>query len=211
MNSSFKSDFKAGPSRHKGYALILGLLLILVMTVFSVFAMNGSILQERMAGNQLDHKRSFEAAEIALRWGEAWLQSRTPFNRPFPCRTLVQDSNQNCNDSRQVLEVNLLAPGLEDLDPWACGDEWSNARRYGEDPSLVTEVNCSDEVVETDWSVAEVHRQPRFLMEQAYVDRDDLAGNPQQGRIFYRIISSGMGSRTSSRTVVESKVAKRYE
>ena len=65
---------------------LLGLILILVMTVFSVFAMNGSILQERMAGNQRDYKIAFEASEMGLRWGEAWLQSRhsgdTAFSLP---------------------------------------------------------------------------------------------------------------------------------
>jgi type IV pilus assembly protein PilX len=194
------------PARQGGFALVLGLILILVMTVFSVFAMNGSILQERMAGNQRDYKIAFEASEMGLRWGEAWLQSRTPITRPFPCQTLVKDGSQNCNNPRQVLDGNLLGYALEDQDPWKGANEWvpDNAREYGIDPDTNAATTPA-------YTIAGVARQPLILMEQAFVDRDDLAGNPQQGRVFYRVIAAGNGARQSTITIGESAVAKRYE
>ncbi len=194
------------PARQGGFALLLGLILILVMTVFSVFAMNGSILQERMAGNQRDYKIAFEASEMGLRWGEAWLQSRTPITRPFPCQTLVTDGAQNCNNPRQVLEGNLLGYAIEDADPWSGTGEWvpDNARDYGIDPD-------TNALTIPAYSIAGVARQPLILMEQAFVDRDDLAGNPQQGRVFYRVIAAGNGARQSTITIGEAAVAKRFE
>ena len=199
--------------RQGGFALLLGLLLVLVITVLGVFALNGSIMQERMAGNSRDYSVAFEASEIALRWGEAWLQSRAPKDRPFPCQTLMDDkANQNCTDPRQILESNLLGHDLEDRDPWkeyanaGGGGYWdsTNARPYGIDPATNKETSPKHEIP----LVAE---QPLFLMEQAYIDRDDLAGRPQQGRIFYRIHVAATGHRATTVVVGGSSVAKRYE
>lgn len=194
------------PAQQGGFALMLGLILILVMTVFSVFAMNGSILQERMAGNQRDYKVSFEASEMALRWGESWLQSRRPVTRPFPCMTLTVDATQNCNNPRQVLDGNLLSYNLEEQDPWSGANDWipDNSREYGINPDDNT-------AFDPPFVIPGVARQPLILMEQAFVDRDDLAGNPQQGRVFYRVIAAANGARQSTITIGESAVAKRYE
>lgn len=193
-----------------GYVLLLGMILILVMTVFGVFAMKGSIMQERMAGNNRDYNVAFEASEMGLRWGEAWLQSRTPAERPFPCQTLMTSVNENCTDPRQILDTNLLGHDLEDRNPWKeyndGGGYWDklNARPYGIDPATNTAVSPKQEI-------PGVKEQPLILMEQAFVDRDDLAGKPQQGRIFYRVHAAATGARASTIVVGGSSVAKRFE
>ncbi len=185
---------------------MLGVIFILIMTVFGLYAMSGSILQLRMSGNYRDAKVASEAAEMTLRWGESYLQSRNPLTRPFPCQTLtVQNvAIQNCDNPRQLLEANLIAYNVEDFDAWGNNDTWNNGRDYGVDPSTGLATNPAH-------SIAGVSRQPRFLLEQSYIDRDDLAGRPTQGRVFYRIIAAGNGARTSTLSVMESRVAKRYE
>lgn len=195
------------PSRQNqaGYVLLLGVVFILIMTVFGLYAMNGSILQLRMSGNYRDAKVATEAAEMTLRWGESYVQSRSPLTRPFPCQTLTtNNSTQNCNNPRQILDANLITHDVEDLDAWGGNDTWTNAREFGIDPStgLVTTPT---------YNVAGVARQPRFLLEQSFVDRDDLAGRPQQGRVFYRVIAAANGARITTLSVLESRVAKRYE
>jgi len=206
MNHKFSRRTKL-PNRQNqaGYVLLLGVTFILIMTVFGVYAMNGSILQLRMSGNYRDAKVASEAAEIALRWGESYLQSRSPLNRPFPCQTLtVNNALQNCNNARQVLESNLISYDVEDLDAWGNNDTWNNARYYGIDPDTSAATTPA-------YSIAGVSRQPRFLLEQSFVDRDDLAGRPQQGRVFYRVIAAANGARVSTLSVLESRVAKRFE
>lgn len=201
----FRRTNITGRQNQAGYVLLLGIIFILIMTVFGLYAMSGSILQLRMSGSYRDAKVANEAAEMTLRWGESYLQSRSPLTRPFPCQTLTTDNaTQNCNNPRQVLDVNLIAYNVEDFDAWGSNDTWNNARAYGIDPSTGAAVNPAR-------TIAGVVRQPRFLLEQTFVDRDDLAGRPQQGRIFYRIVAAANGARQSTLSVLESRVAKRYE
>lgn len=60
----------AFPVRQGGAVLIVSLILLLVMTLIGVFAMRGTILEERMAGNTRDRDLAFQSAEAALRAGE---------------------------------------------------------------------------------------------------------------------------------------------
>ncbi len=219
------SRTRALPRRQQGFTLLLGMILILVMTVFGVFALNNSILQSRMAGNYQDEKVAFEGAELALRWGETFLQSRTPAQRPFPCQTLAEAADDNCVNPRQVLAAGLLvnAAGVpnddvEERNPWDCADAyWSNARYFGENPDLAS-VCGTPSPVDPVWDMEAAGRgnqaladQPRFMMEEAFVDRDDLAGNPQQGRVFYRVYAASTGERDTTVSILQSAVAKRFQ
>lgn len=57
--------------REAGSALIIGLIFLLILTIIGVTAMRSTTLQERMAGNTRDINLAFQAAEAALRAGEA--------------------------------------------------------------------------------------------------------------------------------------------
>lgn len=59
----------------RGAILITGMVLLLILTLFGVVAMQGSTLQERMAGNLEQNNLAFQAAEAGLRDAEAWLNS----------------------------------------------------------------------------------------------------------------------------------------
>lgn len=61
-----------------GVALIVCLVLLVVITLLGVASLRGVILEERMAANQYDRGIAFQAAEAALREGEAVAQSTTP-------------------------------------------------------------------------------------------------------------------------------------
>ncbi|MFV8836661.1 PilX N-terminal domain-containing pilus assembly protein [Aquisalimonas sp.] len=62
-------------ARQRGAALIVSLILLVVMTLIGVFAMRGTTLEERMAGNMRDRSLAFEAGESGLRDAERWLDS----------------------------------------------------------------------------------------------------------------------------------------
>jgi type IV pilus assembly protein PilX len=70
--------------RQRGAALVVSLLLLLVATLIGVTAMQVTSLEERMAGNARDRNLAFQAAESALRAGEAFLLTQAG---EFTCGT----------------------------------------------------------------------------------------------------------------------------
>lgn len=63
------------PRCQRGVVLAVVLILLLVMSLLAIMSLRGTLLQERMAGNMLDRSLSFQAAEAALREGEALARS----------------------------------------------------------------------------------------------------------------------------------------
>ncbi|MEM9532327.1 MAG: PilX N-terminal domain-containing pilus assembly protein [Pseudomonadota bacterium] len=55
------------PARQRGVALLMGLMMLLVLTLISVTAMQGSTMQERMAGNVRESNLAFQTAEDVVR------------------------------------------------------------------------------------------------------------------------------------------------
>lgn len=76
-------QFSLEQTRQSGAALIVCLLLLLVMTLLGVNAVMTTTMEEKMAGNSRNKQLSFQAAETALREGEAIaanLDPTTTFN-----------------------------------------------------------------------------------------------------------------------------------
>jgi type IV pilus assembly protein PilX len=69
-------------TQESGSSLVVALVILLVLTVLGIFAMQVTALEERMAGNLRDRELAFQAAEAALREGEAFLRTANlpPFN-----------------------------------------------------------------------------------------------------------------------------------
>lgn len=57
----------------KGFALIVSMLILLVLTILVVNAVRNTTMNERMAGNYMDRTRAMQAAEQALRQAETLL------------------------------------------------------------------------------------------------------------------------------------------
>lgn len=64
-------------SSESGAALVVGLVLLLVLTLYGVTAMRSAVLEERMTNNTQDLQIAFQYAEAALREGELLLQQPT--------------------------------------------------------------------------------------------------------------------------------------
>ncbi len=76
MNSQgYPTGRSASRTRQGGATLIVSLIILLILTLLGVTAMQSATMEERMAGNINDRNLAFQAAESALRTGEAWLQS----------------------------------------------------------------------------------------------------------------------------------------
>lgn len=57
----------------RGYTLIIGLLLLVVLTLFAVGMFRSFGLEEKIAAATRDKQRALEAAQSALQYGEWWL------------------------------------------------------------------------------------------------------------------------------------------
>lgn len=67
------------PRRQQGAALVIVLILLLAMTWMGVSSMRGTSMSERMSAGIYDRSIAFQAAETALREGEAIIAAKTPF------------------------------------------------------------------------------------------------------------------------------------
>lgn len=67
----------------RGAALIVSLVILLLMTIIGITSMSTNSMEEKMAGNMRDRNLAFQAAEAALRDGEALLAP--PAVVPTPC------------------------------------------------------------------------------------------------------------------------------
>ena len=59
------------PAQQRGAALMVVLILLLVMTLLGLASLRGTLMEERMSAALFDRGLSFQAAEAALREGEA--------------------------------------------------------------------------------------------------------------------------------------------
>ena len=64
---------RSGRHSQDGMALIVSLVILLSMTLLGLAAIQNTTLEERMAGNIRSENMALQAAETALRQGEAWL------------------------------------------------------------------------------------------------------------------------------------------
>lgn len=64
-------------SGHRGVALLLSLVILLVLSLLAISSMQGSVMQERMATAQRDGVVSLETAEAGLRQAEQALEDLT--------------------------------------------------------------------------------------------------------------------------------------
>ncbi len=73
--SSTSKNGASPPRRHQqGAVLVVGLIILVVLTLMGVQAMRTNLVQERMASNMRERNLAFQAAEAALRAGEARVQ-----------------------------------------------------------------------------------------------------------------------------------------
>jgi type IV pilus assembly protein PilX len=65
---------RARAAREEGFALIAGLLFLVITSLIGVAMLRGSGVQERIAGNTRDKQRAFTVAQSTLQIGEWWLE-----------------------------------------------------------------------------------------------------------------------------------------
>ena len=65
------------PDNQRGWVLVVGLVILVMLTILSMALMKTTRLEEKMAGATRDMNLSFQAAESALRATETFIESQT--------------------------------------------------------------------------------------------------------------------------------------
>ena len=64
-------------NNQRGWVLVVGLVILVMLTILSIALMKTTRLEEKMAGATRDMNLSFQAAETALRRAEIFIESQT--------------------------------------------------------------------------------------------------------------------------------------
>lgn len=170
--------------RERGVALFISLVLLLVLTIIGVSAVQTTSLETRMARNEHDTLLAFQAAELALKDAEAFLQVNIEN---------VEDTDAFTAGGGGGLWT--VAEDPADPDPWEVAGIWTGGG------SVVAPTNPGAVVAEP----------PRFLIEHlGDVVRTE---NPWQlnpdypdpiDRIaMFRITSRGVGGSTNAQVLLQ--------
>ena len=62
------------PNRERGAVLVVSLIMLLIVTMIAVSSMQGTVMEEKMAGNTRDRNLAFQTAETALREAERYVE-----------------------------------------------------------------------------------------------------------------------------------------
>ncbi|MCI0734506.1 MAG: PilX N-terminal domain-containing pilus assembly protein [Methylococcaceae bacterium] len=184
--------FKCFCSSQKGAALAVSLIMLLVLTLIGITGMHTTTLEEKMSGNGRDYNLAFQAAEVALRTAEAYVESLV---------TVTDFVSTNSNDGR-------LAETETDPDYFS-SDTW-----YSTNGSTVGSVQPS-------YLVSSLYGdQPRYIVK--YVTEYDPDTNARlniggygeklagaQVTVF-RVTARGTGGTNDSQVLLQSHYGKRF-
>jgi type IV pilus assembly protein PilX len=116
----------SGARRHRGMALFISLVLLLVLTIIGVSAVQTSTLETRMARNEHDVLLAFEAAESAL-----------------------HDAEDRIEDVPSIAVFTAGGnDGLWDIPELGEAPRWHDADVWTDDGSVVAETEVGDVVAE---------------------------------------------------------------
>ncbi len=114
LNPSFKT-------KHKGAALFVSLMMLLLVTLIGVAGVRMVSLEEKMAANSFDRNIAFQAAEAALREAEKYVED----NKPTPAYV---DANTNCPTSPSA--INNCTSGVCPTPDKDCISRWESSAAF---------------------------------------------------------------------------------
>jgi type IV pilus assembly protein PilX len=171
-------------NKQTGSALIIAILLLVGISVIGFAAINSSMLEERIAGNERNRVSAFNAAESALRNAENILNDRGGKSTMPNYSSKFQRQNEHGTFVSAVPSSRFSANAKFDVtseELWASDEAiaWmiANGTEYGTDPGALSA------------PIGEIKtRQPRFFMEELT--------NPNRPWT-YRITAVGWGDNDS--------------
>lgn len=179
--------------KHRGIALLMGLVLLAALSLLALLAASGTVLQRNMAANYQEQMLARQNATIAASFAKFWLLSRSNHERQSACL-------KNC-----ILPAGILTAGTLPPQPEFESSAWwqSNAVAAGFNPETGEVIPTPDNGAEpARWLIEETHYQPTG---------DERGENLAEGVAYYRILSRGSGRLLRSVAVVENIVARPWD
>lgn len=168
-------------SNQNGSTLIISLMILLVLSLLGTSAMQVSTVEEKMAGNLRNANLAFQAAETALRAGEAALAAAAP-------------ANFNCADG-------LYPSGDFDCNGTDATPIWENANMDWTDDGLVVRYNGAGLPKQL------AYTQPAYIVEQLAPvanENGSLEAAVPLTTDYYRITAWGTGGSDTAVALVQS-------
>ena len=179
------------PKQQGGAVLIVALSLLVILTILGISVMESSVIEERMAGNNLDYNLAFQSAESALREGEQWIAQQSA--RPDTVAAAAPGA---------VLNLNALG------NAW-----WRNVNTAWWNTAGNSNVfNPADPPVGVDTMEDELAFLPRYVIEEYDIVCDGAVNDPNASacKVIYRITARAWGRSPSSTVLLQSLYAKRF-
>jgi type IV pilus assembly protein PilX len=184
-----KSKIPVTIPAQQGMVLIVGLIMVLLITIIGLAAIRGSGLQESMAGNMRDRNIAFQAAESALREGEAILSAATL--PEFGC----VDGSGTCLDLSSSPQNSVIY--------WAASNWTKTAKET---------VLDFDDVTSPPRYVAEELEVDVGASAAAEGSAIDVGGMLSTGDATpYRVTAKGFGISADTEVIVQSSYKRRYQ
>lgn len=182
------------PQNQRGAVMVIALLLLLVLTVLGVAGMSTTSLEERMAGNSRDREIAFQAAETALREGEALVGSANFTDLPTdPYNPLAGDDfTTTCSGG---YADGLCAPaeaGSDDV--WEDSAVWNTATRHRAATTTLTYTKSAPKYIIE-------YLGPQVLPPETAAT---CAANPSPCPQMFRITALASGGTTNARVMLQS-------
>jgi type IV pilus assembly protein PilX len=165
-----------GLLKEGGAALIVSLLFLLIMTLTGIAAIQVATMEERMSGNQRDRNLAFQAAESALRAGEAALLAALPPATSSPTAAFGCTGAYSCSPT-----TNLSASS----------SVWSGARAVSYTGTLSNLGAPPKYIIE-------------LLTPVPQTNGVVLGSSVTGGQCFYRVTARGTGGSTNATVVLQS-------
>lgn len=164
------------PRRQTGMVLVMGMVFLLIITLLGLTALTGSTLEEHMAGNTRDINVALQAAEAALRDGEADVAVNVTPESGF---------DSTCSTGLCALR--------NDSTPWWNASPGPTWRNYGSSTGSPNLPGLSRQP-------AYLIEQPFQISGQSLI----VGAKPQSAAWAYRITAIGYGNRAETRVVLQS-------
>lgn len=107
-----------GLKQQSGAVLAIGLIMLLLLTLIGLTGTRVTGLEEKMAGNNRDRNLAFQAAESALKAGEAYLGSTTPLPA-FDCTNGLYPYNGTGCAAPNVISTTAPLPSVWENINWS--------------------------------------------------------------------------------------------
>jgi len=185
--------------RARGAVLIVGLVTLLVITLFGLSAMQATVLQERMAGNLQQNHLALQAAEAGVQAGIAYLERQDV--PPVPDATGSNGVWTGCSPERSV-DPDACSRYAEVLENWRSAPPDTAA---GAPYTAYLDEGLGDDM--RDGAAA----PPRVYIESRYMPPLDAEAHAVgRGRHYYAVTAVGYGPTADRVAIVRSSITKVY-